>query len=120
MASKQLPIGVKHPLVRALASGEAKLDRKTRKMLEPILIEMALHIKEAEAAQDAVSAVHLYTLWKSDQTLTLTELLKAMRSPLAPDEELDMLHDALRQRYLEAMAQIADRRVQRILASSGK
>src|SRR5690349_14698668 len=88
----------KHPL--ALRSSPAlltlleqcgALDKPGQKALAEQVAYMVYWAKESQAAQDAVSFLYTYSVAKATDTLTVAELLKAVRSPLAPGAELDGL-----------------------------
>ena len=107
MAKNNYPVALKAPLALALLQEQGTLDRKARKQLEQHFNEMLRLAMESKNAQDAAAFIYMYTLYKTDATLTAAELMKAMRSPLAPGEELDALDAELRADFLEKSRRIA-------------
>ncbi|MBW7884695.1 MAG: hypothetical protein H3C34_19055 [Caldilineaceae bacterium] len=115
MATSPNPLALKASLALALLEQPGALDKHTRKQLEQHIVHMIRVAQESTAAQDAVSFIYGYSLWKTDATLTAAELIKAMRSPLFALPELDELDAALRKHYLEQMQDIATRGAQKIM-----
>jgi hypothetical protein len=107
MANEFLSMALANPEMLEALAENPNLDHRTRKIIQQIYRELMVVVQDTKARQDALSFTYQYSVAKAETTLTAIELMKALRSPVAPAAELNMLDTSLRRRYLELMDQLA-------------
>lgn len=102
-------------LLALMLEHKAQLDRSTRKKVEQFVNKLREEAERHNAAQDALSLIEGYTLWKVDQTLTAGALLKAARHPSTPQDEMNALETAARKLYMESAATAMQKTMRKIV-----
>jgi hypothetical protein len=109
------PIALRDEAVLFLLTQAGQLDRKMRAALEQQIAEQVRIGLEAEAAERVVAAIYLTTLTTADETLTIAELIKATRWPLA-QPALAALDRQRREEFLKRLNDIADRANEKVVS----
>jgi hypothetical protein len=106
MANEFLGLALANPEALKAIAQNPNLDNRIRKIIEKIHDELTVVVQRTKEQQDALSYMYMYTMWKTQETLTAIEMMKLLRASIAPSPELDTLENVLRKRYIEQVDQI--------------
>ena len=105
MTQDKFALALSNPqLLAIMLEHKAQLARGTRKKVEQFINNLIEETERHNAAQDALSLIQGYALWKVDQSLSAGALIKEARNPRSPQKEMDAFDQAARKLYLESAA----------------
>jgi len=118
MSNDAFALALSNPSMLALLiENKAQLDRPTRRKVEKYVNQLLEATERHDAAQDALSQVDIYTLYKANQTMEAEDFIRKLRASSENRAEQEAHSLVLRKLYLESSYTAAAKVAQKILDS---